>query len=88
MSVDLDCNRCGECCVRGGVCMLRRWDHYNGLPLEFSGRCELLRDEPDGTKICTIMPRANLRDLVKLAKVVGTCDFPHLRVELPVLIRP
>lgn len=44
----LSCNRCGECCRQGGLCILRdsNWsflDHPGLLKREFQGPCELLR---------------------------------------------
>lgn len=83
-AITLPCNRCGECCKVGTSCLFRKWNHRT-LPYEFDGRCELLTDCNE----CTVMREVkaiNRWDLVILfaPSVVGTCDFPHLRIEEPV----
>jgi hypothetical protein len=83
------CNRCGECCIRGGECIYRQWDQ-NHLPPDqrrpwaFTGRCEMLEDVGDGSTSCRMLAGAQ-RDNPpeEFAKwVPGTCEFPDWRREL------
>lgn len=81
------CNRCGECCTKGGGCIARQWDptHTNGThmrSLTFKGRCELLRTNPDGTTTCEVFERMDPQRL-RNSGIVGTCEWPSLRRPVP-----
>lgn len=67
------CNRCGECCRRGGPCRLRIWA---GLPIDFEGVCQLLTAAGE----CRMMKERPMLAIRQYFGVDGTCDFPHLRV--------
>jgi hypothetical protein len=77
-----DCNRCGECCKRGGACIFRRWDH-GSRPLEFAGRCDLLEDVPGGGTRCQIL--AQVRPEILKQWAPGTCEFPDWRREVELI---
>lgn len=78
---DMSCNRCGECCRRGGECTLRRWCPIP-TPAKFEGRCEFLIDQPDGTATCERMANMDQEAAWFRNLVNGTCDFPELRKDI------
>ena len=84
-----DCNRCGECCRKGGDCLLRQ---YAGLAQPFNGRCETLTDLPDGTTACYLVEHV-LKDNGSLRLwaeqyLNGKCDFPDDRKEICASVHP
>lgn len=81
------CNRCGECCTKGGGCIARQWHptHHNGThlrTLEFKGRCELLRTHADGTTSCMVFEQMDPA-ILRRQGIVGTCEWPSLRRPVP-----
>lgn len=78
------CNRCGQCCTKGGACVARQWGAGHGVMrrLTFTGRCELLRDNGDGTTTCTVFEQLDPERL-RLSGIVGRCEWPSLRRPLP-----
>jgi len=77
------CNRCGECCKKGGACVFRTWDGSD-RKWEFEGRCELLEDQPDGSTLCKIL--SSVQPEILSDWVNGECDFPEWRKELVSLL--
>ncbi len=79
----LACNRCGECCIRGGPCVVRQ---FGGLSENFDGRCEVLETREDGTTHCPLIVRAfESKGPWKLwagLHVTGNCDFQDIRKEI------
>ena len=74
------CNRCGECCKVGGSCELRRL-HPLASP-EFTGRCEFLSDNIDGTTTCERMLPSYQGTAWFTRMVNGQCDFVELKKEI------
>ncbi len=77
------CNRCGECCIRGGPCIVRK---FGGLPEDFKGRCEVLETREDGTTHCPLVAKAfesnGIWSVWATCYIDGNCDFPELRKEI------
>lgn len=81
------CNACGECCRQGGHCDFR---NMLGLPSDFTGTCEALREQADGSTTCRWLSQvaAAHPEHLPVLGIVGVCDFPHLRRELFPIERP
>jgi hypothetical protein len=75
--VPQSCNRCGECCTKGGDCTFR--GEKENWP--FEGRCDLLIDNPDGTTTCTAMSNWDPK-MLHWCGIRGLCDFPDWRKEI------
>ena len=78
------CNSCGRCCMVGGVCECRPWLNF---PKEFTGRCEILKDEPDGTTSCRLIALAlsgtsEEHSLWAAHYLDGKCEWPEHRKEI------
>jgi hypothetical protein len=76
------CNRCGACCEHGPRCTLRP---ALGKPRDYTGRCELLRDNPDGSTTCEVIEHLEAKHPEHLPlwiTLTGRCNYPHLRREL------
>ena len=57
-----------------------------GLPEKFEGRCEVLKDLPDGTSDCRLIRAAQQSTGPAMiwagVYVTGECSFPELRKEI------
>lgn len=75
----VECNLCGKCCERGGVCFARDWDG-SGRDVNFVGRCEFL-DPPNakGEQRCRVLDQQDQTSNWFLERVPGTCDAPDIR---------
>ena len=71
------CNKCGECCTHGGECTLRgpktNW--------KFEGRCNLLIDGDNGTKLCSVM-LGKTDKMLRSWNIKGICNFTEWKKEL------
>ena len=77
----LTCNRCGECCKRGGSCELRRLDPM--MPgVFFEGRCRFLVDIGGGATECLRLRGVDMSLPWVRRLIDGTCDFPDVRREV------
>lgn len=70
------CNRCGNCC-RDSACVLRP---RAGLTVYFTGPCELLQPQPDGSQTCPLLAEMPPEELGRWTN--GECNAPDLRREL------
>lgn len=83
-----DCNRCGECCRVGGACLLRP---MAGLPAAYNGRCDILRDNADGTTHCYLIEHCLNTPVLEMwasqYQLDGTCEWPEHRKEINASVR-
>lgn len=78
----MNCNRCGECCRKGGTCFLRgeSWS-LQKLSLKFEGVCSLLLDSGECSVLQNVAKQKDSERLFRFAGIKGECDFPELRIE-------
>lgn len=69
------CNKCGECCRQGGVCIFRGWAKQ---PMEFTGACDQLTKDGECSVMLTVIEQGNAHYLTQYG-VVGICNFVELR---------